>query len=216
MAKLEHTIQANATLNDIIHRDGRRKYDRHVEEIERLNQPFRLQPRPNASYSHVFAGLKPVQASGKLARAEQSDSSLGETSDWIVDPALKPLREGLVDEIVIRKSTKQLKLLSPSAKGLASTASHAQAHLGLPLQPHSLQLASLADIDKLVASFKVLNSEYSFKRLSEKADLIAESVKRSLDLLQMVEVLPGHAGREAPEAPQKLPAGHLPLRRSLQ
>jgi hypothetical protein len=188
VAKLEHTIQANTTLNEIIHRDDRRKYDKHVEDIERLNQPFRQPPRSNASYSHIFTGQKPVPSSVKFGRIEQSDSSMKETSDWIVDPALKPLRDGLVDEIIIHKSTKQLKFLSPKCAALSSAASHLEKSLGLQLQSHSLHQASLADIDKLVAGFKVLNSEYSFKRLSEKADLIAESIKRSLDLMQMVEV----------------------------
>lgn len=188
MAKLEHTIQANATLNDIIHRDDRHKYDRHVEEIERLNQPFRQPPRSNASYSHIFGAQKAFPSSVKFARAEQSDSNFKETSDWIVDPALKPARDTLVDEIIIQKSTKQLKLLSQSPAVQSSTTCHSQKQLCLPVQSLTLHHTSLADIDKLVAGFKVLNSEYSFKRLNEKADLIADSIKRSLDLMQMVEV----------------------------
>jgi len=216
VAKLEHTIQANTTLNEIIHRDGRRKYDRHVEEIERLNQPFRLPTRPNASFGLAFGGQKPGSTGVRFARVEQSDSSLGETSDWIVDPALKPLRDGLVDEIIVQKSSKQLKFLSPSIPARPHASSHQQKNLSLPLQSLSLHHTSLADIDKLVAGFKVLNSEYSFKRLNEKADMIAESIKRNLDLMQMVEVVSSDPGREVLAAQKKLPARHLQVRRSVE
>lgn len=209
MKKLGHTIQTNKTLNDIIQSNNTKRYEKHVEDIERYNQPFRQKIYQNVNFSIHKNSKKDKKDENKPMIFEQSFNTLNETSEWIVDPKLKPIRDELVDEIVINKSqkfylnqtSKKLSKSSQSIKkhfpSLNATINSSNTPKKDPVMLHpsnktqiiSTDPTNAKSIDKLVSGFKVLNNQYSMKRLNEKADRVMETVKKSLVLMKMIEVI---------------------------